>query len=790
MSEARWRKASRANPCPACGKPDWCAWTPDGAMLKCERVQSPPSGMVLVKIVDGGALFKSSINSSPKRRIVEMYPYHDETGELLFEVIRYAPKSFRQRRPDGKGGWVWRLDGTPRVLYRLPEILKADPDTWIFVVEGELDADNMRALGLFVTCNPGGAGKWGRLADDSALHGRRVVILPDKDSPGRRHAQEVAHALHGKATEVKVVELPGDSKDASDWITTRDGHSQEETRAELLGLVDAAPVWIPPTKSGIEDDELDAAVSSLANLSELEYERARSEKAEALGIRKSVLDRIVRAARQEKTGESKGQGQRLVLPEPEPWDEPVDGAALLDDLVRAFKRYLALVIGAAETLALWVVYTYLYDLFNIAARLALISPEKRCGKTTTLTVVGHLVPRPLHASNLTPAVVFRTIDLAHPTLLMDEAGTFVHSADEFRGILNSGHTRAGAFVVRTVGDDFEPRRFSTWTPMAFALIGKLPDTLSDRSIVIPMRRRQRDEKIDRFRHDRTEDLKALARKAARWAVDKAKTLREVDPTVPETLNDRAADNWRPLIAIADAAGGQWPQAARDAALDLSGDAEDDQSRRVMLLHDLRDLFANSDTDRLASAMICERLAEREDRPWPEFRRGKPLTARQLAKLLQAFGVRPRTVRIDDETAKGYRLEELTDSFNRYLPPSPSVTPTQSNVPSANRDKPSVTTASNVTEAETRKPLQIKDCDAVTDENTLFTDVDGIKSPNGLPDDRRLEYEERAAIMEHDGGLPRERAEALALDDVLSRMCGAAELREKEGENPRVTMPAG
>ena len=180
------------------------------------------------------AFFPPNTPPVPKYgRIVATYDYRDSGGELLFQVVRFEPKDFRQRRPDGNGGWIWELGDTPRVLYRLPELLQADPRQWVFVVEGEKDADNLAALGLIATCNPGGAGKWGKLADDSALHGFRVAIVPDKDDPGRRHEQNVTARLTGKAAEVRTVTLPDPGKDVSDWIAAGG------TAAQLLAMVEA-----------------------------------------------------------------------------------------------------------------------------------------------------------------------------------------------------------------------------------------------------------------------------------------------------------------------------------------------------------------------------------------------------------------------------------------------------------------------------------------------------------------------------------------------------------------------
>jgi len=155
------------------------------------------------------ALFPSAVGKKGRRRIEATYDYHSADSDLLFQVVRYAPKAFRQRRPDGNGGWIWKLGGTPRVPYRLPELRAAGPDDWVFVVEGEKDADRLRSVGLVATCNPGGAGKWNKLSDDSPLHNRRVAIIADKDEAGRKHAEDVAQRLYGRAADLRVLELPG-----------------------------------------------------------------------------------------------------------------------------------------------------------------------------------------------------------------------------------------------------------------------------------------------------------------------------------------------------------------------------------------------------------------------------------------------------------------------------------------------------------------------------------------------------------------------------------------------------
>jgi hypothetical protein len=173
-------------------------------------------------------------------KIEKTYDYNDESGELLYQVVRYEPKDFRQRRPDGKSGWIYNLEGVKSVLYRLPELIKAPMQDWIIIPEGEKDVDRLRGLGFEATCNSGGAGKW-RDEFNKPLVGRLIVLLPDNDKPGKKHAEQVANSLYGIAGEIRIVELPGlpDKGDVSDWLDA--GHD----KSELIQLIDQAKPFEP-----------------------------------------------------------------------------------------------------------------------------------------------------------------------------------------------------------------------------------------------------------------------------------------------------------------------------------------------------------------------------------------------------------------------------------------------------------------------------------------------------------------------------------------------------------------
>ena len=410
-----------------------------------------------------------------------------------------------------------------------------------------------------------------------------------------------------------------------------------------------------------------AEVERLAKLPPLEYDQVRQEKAEAFGVRVSTVDVEVTRLRRELAGkDAGGQGEAVLFAQIEPWPGPVGGAALLTDLVATFRRYAILPDHADVALALWAIFTHCIDAVNVAPILALTSPEKRCGKSTVLALLRRLARRPLPSANITAPPLFRAVEAWSPTLLIDEADSFLRNSDELRGVLNSGHTRDSAFVIRTVGEDHEPRRFSTWGAKAIALIGKLPDTLADRSIEVQLKRKLPSESVEKVRRANPDLFLSLARRCARWAADHIDEIRAARPSMPDGLHDRAEDNWEPLFAIADLAA--CPEQARAAALALSGGDEDTRGLGTELLGDIRVVFDDRSVDRISSEDLVLALVALEERRWSEYSHGKPLTKAKLARLLRPYGVVSRSVRLPDgRTPKGYLLEQFTDSFARYLP---------------------------------------------------------------------------------------------------------------------------
>ena len=364
-----------------------------------------------------------------------------------------------------------------------------------------------------------------------------------------------------------------------------------------------------------------------------------------------------------------------IVKETVPWEESVDGASLLNEITSTFSRYLVLPSGAAEIMALWVLHTHSFDIFFHTPYLCINSPTKGCGKTTALDMLGQLSCKPLPTSNITAAAVFRTIDDCQPTLMIDEADTFLGFRDELRGVLNSGNRKNTAFTIRLekVGDDFRPRRFSTWCPKAFALIGRLPGTLEDRSIVVTMHRKTDEDGVEEFAGDKlASTFEELQQKLARWTQDNLSDLRKTTPEMPNELINRERDKFRPLFAIAEAAGGNWPNRVHNAALGLSDRAgHEEKETAIQLLADIRELSQKYDWHGgVSSYKLANQLVQDMplDRPWSTFDKGQEISQKQIANLLAPFGIRPAQLWINGGKVRGYRPADFEEAFRRYLPP--------------------------------------------------------------------------------------------------------------------------
>ncbi|WP_337288620.1 DUF3631 domain-containing protein [Candidatus Methylomirabilis sp.] len=440
------------------------------------------------------------------------------------------------------------------------------------------------------------------------------------------------------------------------------GNGDSDPLVPLRALADS------PTSADIEA-ALRMVIKSLAGADALKRASLRQEALSILKAKKvEGPAKLVDAAWALVGGSTdEGGAQPLTLADPEPWREPVDGAAILEEIEATLTRFLILPRGAATAIALWVLHAYALTAFAVSPILAVVSATMRCGKSTLLSLLSGLLLRALPTANITPAALFRCIEQFTPSMLVDEGDAFLAMSDELRGVLNAGHTRT-AGVVRTVGEEFEPRIFKVFCPKVLAMIGKPPGTIEDRSIVISMKRKAPGEQVQRFRLKQLEELAPLCQKAARWALDHIEELRDADPDVPASLNDRAADNWRPLLAIADVAGGGWPDRARQAALTLSGGERDPEAdgAGVALIGDCVSIFNDRGVDRLSTTDLIGELVKIEGRPWPEWSKGRPISPRALGRLLKPFGIVSKVLRIGESTPHGYERQTFDDPYFRYF----------------------------------------------------------------------------------------------------------------------------
>ena len=650
-----------------------------------------------------------------------IHTYTDREGNALFWRIRLkheetSEKWIRPMKRDGKGyalGEPSFPQGKP--LYRLHE-LGSRPDEPVFLVEGEWCADALTRIGVLTTTS--GSADSASKADWEPLRGRIVTIWPDYDKPGKRYANEAAEHLSALDCVVRIIDVESlglpHKGDVVDWLKDHQKAKAADIHALPIltlseGLQDASsaktmPAYTQQCEASKTDEKV---ILELAELSPLDYDRIRESKAEEMGIRVSTLDKMVSKA--QKSENSEGLG----LDDVQPWPKPIEPSQLLTDIARTVRRFIVCQDETAQAAALWVAMTWFIDVVQVAPLAVITAPEKRCGKSQLLFLLGKMVHRPLAASNITPAALFRAVDAWKPTLLVDKADAFMRDNDELRGLLNCGHTRESAYIVRVVGENHVPTMFNVWGAKAIAGIGRLADTLMDRAITLELRRKLPHESVERLRHAEVGLFDSIAAKLARFAEDYADAIQQALPDLPESLNDRAQDNWEPLLAIADVAGGLWPDLARAAALKLSGGESQSMTPGTELLADIQEIFDNKHVVKIRTEELIKALCEDNEKPWATYNRGNSITPRQVANRLKEYGIHSKTIRFGSTTAKGYARPCFEDAFARYLQ-SPSVTTSQ---PKDNT-KSGVTYNNTVTVTQTPSvtlnPELDKDCYAVTD----------------------------------------------------------------------------
>ncbi len=329
-------------------------------------------------------------------------------------------------------------------------------------------------------------------------------------------------------------------------------------------------------------------------------------------------------------------------------------------------------------MALWIVRTHCFQAWDKNPYLLVTSPTKRCGKTTLFSLLKHLTCNSMMVSGATPSFVQRVLNKSKPTLLMDEFDSFKQMSDKFGNILNAAHNREGAFIGISIsqGSDWNPELLDVYAPIALALINTKPvqPTLQDRCIEIKLQRKAANETVKRYVvKEATALLKPIRLRATRWAVNNMKDLEAYIPDIPKALDDRQGDNWFPLLAIADLAGGALPDQARAAALLIAGTVvEEDRDLDLKLLKDAYKIVkakgGRVHMGELFSSLRNLGKDKDEDSPWTGWWIKDAFKHRQhIRTVLKGYGIEiSRNCKVGIDNKSGYKIEAFGDAYERYI----------------------------------------------------------------------------------------------------------------------------
>jgi hypothetical protein len=567
----------------------------------------------------------------PEEEQVTTYELRDPSGTLI---------ALHERRDlnNGDKTFTWRLpDGTPKLngLHTADLPLYGAEIEWEekslrILVEGEKAAEALWWAGFPALGTVTGANSTPSVESLSVLRGMHVFLWPDNDPPGGPHMERIAERLDGVARSIRIVEWPEapESGDAADFVAL---HRTDPALVERVqALLDQATPW-----------------------------RQEAEPAAAGEPRTPTAD-------------------------------------VLDDVHAFLGRFIAYPSEHARVAhTLWVAHTHLMDAWESTPRLAFLSPEPGSGKTRALEVTETLTPRPVEAVNATPAYLFRKISDPDglPTILFDEIDTVfgprAKEHEEIRGVINAGHRRgamAGRCVVK--GKTVTTEELPAFCAVAMAGIGNLPDTILTRSVIVRMRRRAPHEQVEPYRRRlHAPEGHKLRDRLTAWARVVRPRL-NLFPAMPDGITDRPADVWESLLCVADAAGSDWPERARAAAVALVADAAGETpSLGVRLLADIRSILEPGSVpdvpdvpltmggqgrlDAIPTHELLTCLTTLEEASWGDLR-GKPLDARRLANLLKPYGIHSKKIRVGGQTAQGYERADFLDAWARYLPAADPV----------------------------------------------------------------------------------------------------------------------
>ncbi len=705
------------------------------------------------KKIEAAKAYAAQITQTQKAKgfaATHLHIYTDHDGGFLYAKPRLknydtGDKYIRSISQDSAGKWqmkepdfniVYPEGGGRKPIYRRHD-LQADNDADVYIFEGEQKVDLANELG-FIATTSGGSTQidkyyWQPLAE------RTVYLWADNDSAGAQWLKQLYKVLEALEVDIKVIDAGvlglSEKGDIVDWVAMQRQAKPDITNDDLAAAIKKLPTFtdeqlvslladdiaepsldsLPQDGQQISSELAQAAINQMAALSELDYQLKRAETAKALNnMAVGALDKLVKQARAELEAETTPS---LVV-DTEPYEKPVDGAAVAHEIYQIIKQHIACTDAVAIAVTLWIIFTWVIEASHIAPIAWINAPEKRCGKSQLLTLIALMSKRSLPSSNITAAALFRCIEKYSPTLIIDEVDTFVNDNEDLRGVLNAGYSRDNPYIIRCSGDDNEPKEFFVYGAKALSGIGKIPSTLMDRSISLTLRRKLSNEHRERVRDLSRDITNTIKSKLARWSDDNLIAVKEATPPLPQTINDRMQDNWEILLKVATVLGDEWLKRAYSACIDISGIEHDEPSLNEQLLMDIRAVFELKKANRIFSDDLIAALCADPEMNWSTYNRGKPITQKQVSNRLGEYGISPKQMRIGNENRRGYDIAYFQDTFKRYLPATPCqpVTSLQASNNKGCSEKTSVTTQADVTHKISLRAANSLGCNAVTHTN--------------------------------------------------------------------------
>lgn len=606
--------------------------------------------------------------------ITTFYPYFADDKEL-FVKVRIDKDGSKWIKPFYYDGNCYRLGEHPatkepnykKPLYHLPIAGEV-----IYIVEGEKCVHSLLEIGLTATTT-GGATSINQ-CDLTPLQGKRCIVWRDNDKSGQDWQANLSKALTALDIDYDVIDVdkvqlptgePMPAKgDCYDLVQAYFADGQDSSG--IIEIIQALPLAsIEPTANPLADDDplqelenkkqqLIACIQEMAKLDDIKITLALGEVAKRFGVSK---DKILALVSEQKQGQ--------LVAEIEPYHEPVTHDEIYTALYSLVHEHMAIDEPLKVAFVLWVIFTYLTDISDIAPIAWITAPERQCGKSTLLGLFERVVNKPMAFNNITQAVLYRVMEQFKPTLLIDEIDTSIKDKKELLGIVNAGYSRHASNVPRMNQDKGGiVEKFDVFGAKVFSGIGEMKGTFASRAIRFELRRKTNSDKVKRFNkrtlpHETTNEIQS---KVKRWAVDNRQAVQAVETPLLQ-INDRDFDNWEILLQIATVLG------VYDKALQaclIICNRKDEPSLNEMLLSDIREVFT---TERIKSVDLLARLNADDEKCWSTFKNGSPMDIYQLATKLRKFGITSKGMRVAGEqgTVKGYEKADFVKVWANYLP---------------------------------------------------------------------------------------------------------------------------